>query len=173
MMDQFMEEVVTKRNKGLQTAMFIFANLLWVFLALYALLCFSSLSGAMQEDGGFGANFFIVLAQMLVFGGAALGIFLYKDRIKMEYEYTITNQQMDFAQVFNNKKRKNLGTLHLRNIDACGLVASGSFKRYVDMSGLKRIHWFLNRDAELLYFYFQKDGQKKMIIIEPSEEMIA
>ena len=39
------------------------------------------------------------------------------------------------------------------------------------MQGIKRTNWFLNREAELLYFFFQKDGQKRIIIIEPSEEM--
>ena len=40
------------------------------------------------------------------------------------------------------------------------------------MQGIKRTNWFLNREANLLYFYFQKEGQKRIIIIEPSEEMI-
>ena len=37
-MDNFMEEVVTKRNRGMQTALFVIANILWVLLALYAFL---------------------------------------------------------------------------------------------------------------------------------------
>jgi hypothetical protein len=40
------------------------------------------------------------------------------------------------------------------------------------MPGLKMMNWFLNRNAELLYFFYQKDGAKKMIICEPSEEMV-
>ena len=44
MMDQFLEEVVTNRNKTVQTALYIFANVLWIFLAFYAFLCFSALS---------------------------------------------------------------------------------------------------------------------------------
>ncbi len=171
MMDQFMEEVVTKRNKGMQTATYIFANLLWIFLAFYALLCFSALSRVISE-AGFGADFFIVLAQLLVFGGAALGIFLYKDRIKMEYEYTLTNHQLDFAQVYNNKKRKSLGSLNVKNVEAFGKVASPSFQRFLSMPGIKRMNWFLTRDAELYYFYFSKESSRKMIILEPSEEMV-
>jgi hypothetical protein len=40
------------------------------------------------------------------------------------------------------------------------------------MPGIKRTNWFLNRDAQLLYFFFQKEGQKRIIIIEPSEKMV-
>ena len=52
-------------------------------------------------------------------------------------------------------------------------MSSGSFQRYINQQGIKRTNWFLNRDAELLYFYFQKEGAKRIIIIEPSADMIA
>ena len=40
------------------------------------------------------------------------------------------------------------------------------------MPNVKKMNWFLNRDAELYYFFFSKDNNKKMIILEPSEEMV-
>ena len=30
----------------------------------------------------------------------------------------------------------------------------------------------MNREAELLYFYYQKNSEKHIIIIEPNEEML-
>ncbi|MBQ7656964.1 MAG: hypothetical protein IJI53_12355 [Clostridia bacterium] len=169
-MDAFLEEVVTKQNRTIQTVSYIMANVLMVLFGAMALLDFATI-GAVFAQTGFNLDFILVLVRMLVFAAAAVGMFLYRDRVKVEYEYTFTNGQMDFAQVFNNKKRKNLGTMNIKNVEACGLVASGSFNRYINMQGIKRTNWFLNREAELLYFYFQKDGQKRIIIIEPSEEM--
>lgn len=168
MMDQFREEVVSKHNKGMQTVAYIAANLLWFFLAVYAFLAFQSITLSCGQ-GQFDA---ISLVFFAVPAGLAVLIFLNKDKVRTEYEYTFTNGQMDFAQVYNNKKRKSLGTMNLRNVEACGLVSSGSFHRYIGMQGIKRTNWFLNRDAQLLYFYFQKEGLKRIIIIEPSEEMI-
>jgi len=170
MMDQFLEEVVTKQNRGLQTVSYLVANVLMVLLGLVALMNFASISTVITQRG-FGTEFFLTLLWMVLFGAGAGFLFLYRDRLRMEYEYTFTNGQMDFAQVFNNKKRKSLGTMNIRNVEACGMVSSGSFNRYINMQGIKRTNWFLNREAELLYFYFQKDGQKRIIIIEPSEEM--
>lgn len=170
-MDQFLEQVVTKRNRGAQTAAYIMANVVMVLLGLMAFLHFSSITTVLAQSG-FGMEFFITLGWMLLFGAGAVFMFLYRDRIKMEYEYTFTNNQLDFAQVFNNKKRKNLGTMNIKNLEACGLVNSGSFNRYINMPGIKRTNWFLNRDSELMYFYYQKDNQKRIIIIEPNEEMM-
>lgn len=171
MMDQFLEQVVTKRNRTGQTVSYIIANLLMVMMGLMAFLHFTSITTVLAQEG-FGVNFFLTLLWLVVFGAGAAFMYIYRDRLKMEYEYTFTNGQLDFAQVFNNKKRKNLGTMNIKNLEACGLVSSGSFNRYINMQGIKRTNWFLNRDAELLYFYYQKDGQKRIIIIEPNEEML-
>ena len=172
MMDQFLEQVVTKRNQAMQTVTYIVAWIVLILMGAMAFLQFTSITAVLSQYG-FGVEFFVTLAQLIVFGGLAVLMYLYKDRIKLEYEYTFTNGQLDFAQVFNNRKRKNLGTMNIKNVEACGLVASGSFNRYINMPGIKRTNWFLNREAELLYFYFQKDSQKRIIIIEPNEEMIA
>jgi len=169
-MDQFLEQVVTKRNTASQTITYILAWVALILTGLMAFLQFTSITAVLSQYG-MGTEFIITIVQLVIFGGVAVLIFLYKDRIKMEYEYTFTNNQLDFAQVYNNKKRKNLGTMNIKNLEACGLVSSGSFNRYINMQGIKRTNWFLNREANLLYFFFQKDGQKRIIIIEPSEEM--
>lgn len=172
MMDNFREEGVRKQRAGLDSFIYMFANVVWVLLAIYAFMELQNLITLITLQG-FSTGLLINIALVLVAGGIALLTFLNKDKIKMEYEYTFTNGQMDFAQVYNNKKRKALGTMNVRNVEACGYVASGSFNRYINMPGIKRTNWFLNRDAELFYFYFQKEDQKRIIIIEPSEEMVA
>ena len=171
-MDQFLEEVVVPRKKGIQGLIIALANVIWFVFGIFSFVNLQAiLTGFLTS--GFSLNMIMPLIASLVLGGLAVLIFLRRDRLKTEYEYTFTNGQMDFAQVFNNKRRKNLGTMNIRNVEACGLVASGSFQRYINMQGIKRTNWFLNREAELLYFFFQKDNQKRIIIIEPSEEMIS
>ncbi len=170
-MDNFMEEVVVKRNRGLQG---LAKGLAWVLLVLFGGYAFLQLQNVMYfvMDQGIKVEILIYVVQLIVFGGLAVLIFMNKDKISTEYEYTFTNGQMDFAQVYNNRRRKSLGTMNVRNVEACGMVSSGSFQRYINMPGVKRTNWFLNREAELFYFYFQKENQKRIIIIEPSEEMV-
>ena len=155
-MDNFLEEVATKRNRGMETVMFALANVMM----------------AINGQMGMGPIVYSVVMTLITAGIAVL-LFFYRDRIRTEYEYTFTNGQMDFAQVYNNKKRKNLGTMNIKNVEALGLVNSGSFNRYINMPGVKRSNWFVNRDAQLFYFYFSKENQKRIIIIEASDEMIS
>ncbi len=164
-MDHFLEEVVIKRKNGINRVMYILS---WLILILSGLIAMMSLSGIMGQ-GGF--NFY-ALIMTVVFAGIAVYIYFFHDKLLTEYEYTFTNGALDFAEVYNNKKRKSLGSLNVRTVDAFGKVSSGSFHRYLNMPGIKRMNWFLNRDAELYYFYFSKDSVKKMIVLEPSEEMV-
>ena len=168
MMDRFREEVVIKHHRGLEEVMYYVSAALMVFTALIAVI---ELNVVVQTIA-MGQFDFIGLIYFLFNGGLAVLLFLYRDRLRTEYEYTFTNGSLDFAQVFNNKKRKSLGSLKVNNVDAFGRVASGSFHRYSGMQGVKITNWFLNREADLYYFYFQKDGNKKLIVFEPSKEMV-
>jgi len=171
--DNFLEEVATKRSRGLQSFTFAFASVAMVVLGIYGVMQAYTLiymfMGALGEIDTL--SMIVYTVQTVLILGIAIFLFLYRDRIRTEYEYTFTNGQMDFAQVFNNKKRKNLGTMNIRNVEAMGLVDSGSFRRYLEMKDVKRSNWFVNRDAQLFYFFFSKDNQKRMIIIEVSDEM--
>ena len=162
-MDRFLEEVVVKRKRGLDEVLYFLAMGMMVISAIIAMMLLQLLFYGFSIP---------MLVGVLIFGGMAVYLFLFRDRLRLEYEYTFTNGALDFAQVFNNKKRKSLGSLNCKTVDAFGKVSSQSFQRYVSMPGVKQTRWFLNRDAELYYFYFQKENNKRVIVLEPSEQMV-
>jgi len=163
MMDHFLEEVVIKRNNTLNKLAYYIS---WPVMIIFALMAMMGLSSLMSDFS------LAAVIYILVFGGIAVYIWLFHDKLLTEYEYTFTNGSLDFAEVYNNKKRKSLGSLNVKTVDAFGKVTSGSFHRYINMQGIKRMNWFLNRDSELYYFFFSKNDVKKIIVFEPSEEMV-
>lgn len=162
-MDHFMEEVVVKRNRTMQDIVFILANIIMVISAVLGLMYIQVLFVQFSVFG---------LIETLVMIGIAVLLFLRRDRLRAEYEYTFTNGELDFAQVFNNQKRKALGTMRVKNVEMFGPVESEQFRKLINMPGLKRRNWFLNRDAKLYFFYYQKDSAKNIIIFEPSDELV-
>ena len=162
-MDHFLEEVVVKHKDAMNKVLYYLSWPIMIASALFAMLMLQTVMRAFSIPA---------LVITLVFAAAAVLIFLYHDRLLTEYEYTFTNGALDFAEVYNNKKRKSLGSLNVKTVDAFGKVSSGSFQRYLKTPNLKQMRWFLNREAELYYFFFSKDSNKKMIIMEPSEEMV-
>ena len=162
-MDHFREEIVVKKSKGLDEALYFISAAVMVIMALFAVIQLQLLLTSF--------DLFSVIT-VVICGGSAVLLFLRRDRLRTDFEYTFTNGEMDFAKVFNNQKRKNLGTMRVKNVEAFGPVSASSFQRYISMPGIKKEHWFLNRGAELYYFYFVKDGNKRIIVLEPSEEMV-
>jgi len=162
-MDHFLEEVVIKRNRTMQDLLYYLGNVVMVLFALIGFWMLATL---------FSSFTVAALVFTLFFCGVAVLLYLYKDRLRTEYEYTFTNGDLDFAQVFNNQKRKNLGTMRVKNVESFGPVNSENFRKLINMPGIKRRNWFLNRDAELYYFYYQKDGGRTMIVMEPSRDMV-
>lgn len=163
-MDHFLEEVVVKQRNTLNRILYAVSWVMIIASALFASLTLGTLS----------MNFnWVSVATVLVFAGIAVYIYFFHDRLLTEYEYTFTNGSLDFAEVYNNKKRKSLGSLNVRNVEAFGRVNSDAFNRYLSMPGIKKMNWFLNREAELYFFYFTKEADKKMIILEPSAELVS
>ena len=162
-MDHFLEEVVVKRNSTVNRIVYYIS---WVIMIISGLFAMLQLQVIFREFNVYS------LVVTLASAGIAAYIFFFHDRLLTEFEYTFTNGALDFAEVYNNNKRKSLGSLNVRNVECFAKVSHSSFQRYVNMPGIKRMNWFLNRDAELYYFYFSKDTAKKMIILEPSEEMV-
>ena len=163
-MDHFLEEVVTKRNNTVNRIIYYFSWVIMIIAAVFASLTLGTLT----------MNFnWMSVITLVVSAGIAVYIWFFHDKLLTEYEYTFTNGSLDFAEVYNNKKRKSLGSLNVRNVEAFGKVDSESFRRYISMPGIKKMNWFLNREAELYYFYFTKESDRKIIIFEPSEEMVS
>lgn len=163
-MDRFLEEVVVKKQRGLNEAMYLLSLAVMVFLAIFGFMMLQVLF--VQFD------IISLVLTLLCLGGAVL-LFLFRDRLRTEFEYTFTNGTLDFAMVFNNQKRKSLGSLAVSRVEAFGPVNGHAFQRYLSMNGMKRNNWFFNRGAELYYFYIQKENTKRLIVFEPSEEMVS
>lgn len=164
MMDNFKEDIVSSRNRFLPNLLYVLSWVFVVVFGLYAYLLLQTMFMAFSVS---------VLVLMLISAALAVLLFIGKDRLKLEYEYTFTNGSLDFAQVFRSAKRKELGSMNVKNVSACGHVAHESFQRFLSMKDVEKKNWFLNRDGNLFYFYYVKENKKHMIIIEPSEEMVS
>ena len=163
-MDRFLEEVVTKHKRGLDEVLYYMSWIVMIFCAVIGFAFLQSLP--------YGFNVATVIITIIPIA-IAIYLWIIHDRFRTEYEYTFTNGSLDFAMVFNNKKRKSLGSLNVAKVDAFGKVSSGSFRRHSQGKEVKHLRWFLNREAELYYLAFSKEGKKSLISFEPSEHMVS
>ena len=171
-MDDFLEIIAVRRKQGLYTALYYMS---WMFILLFALMAAISLTnivGMNPETGGVVFSWQSLLLTV-VFGGGAFLLWRGSDNCRVEYDYTFTNGNLDVSRVLNNKRRKYLTALEMKNVIRCGPAAGPAFMKTLNEPGIKRHNWFVNRDAYLYYFYFQKKGLKHVIIVELNDEMVA
>ncbi|MBQ6894005.1 MAG: hypothetical protein IJN40_00760 [Clostridia bacterium] len=160
-MDSFMEYMIAEK----QTAKTVFKKIGIYFAAL--IITFIS---------------FIV---MMMFPSALIGmmpmvivlIFYIAYRINtsfdVEYEYILTNGELDVDKITNKKRRKRLMTIHCKSFTAFAKVGdeeflseeNGEFARVIDASAK-------SSSIEDYYAVFYKNGQKIKLIFNPTQKMI-
>ena len=164
-MDNFKEEVVTRRQGRV-------LNTLGYVMSWFLLVCFG-LVGLMGLSNLMALNFNVTNVVALVLGGGvAFLLFRYKDNFRIEYEYSFTNGEMDFAMVLGNARRKQLLSLRIREMEAGGWADGPTFEKYDSMKDVKRLDYFLNSKSRLYYLYFVRDGKRTLLLMEPSQEMV-
>ena len=170
-MDDYLETVARRKHQGIYTVLYFMIWVLIVLFGIYALLNFSSFIGT-DENGSLQLNW-IQLIIAVVFGGLTYLLWRRKDYCRVEYDYTFTNGLLDVGQVLNNKRRRYLTALDMKDVVRCGPTQGPTFEKTLRESGLKKHNWFLNRDANLYYFYFVKNNVKHLAVLELQDEMIA
>lgn len=171
-MDDFLEQVARRRHQGLYSLLYVLIWFLIVVFGLIAVMNLSSIVGVNAEGTGMQFNF-INLIIGVIFGGAAFLLWRRADYCKMEYEYSFTNGNLDVSQVLNNKRRRYLTALDMKDVIRCGPTKGPAFQKTLNEPGLKKHNWFVNRDANLYYFFFARNNVKHLCVVELTDEMVA
>lgn len=170
-MDDFLETYAVRRSQGLFTLLYY---LCWVFIIVFGLIAAFSLTSIVGVNPETGGMVFVWqnLVLTLLTGGAAFLLWRMSDNCRVEYDYTFTNGNLDVCRVLNNKRRKYLTALEMKDVIRCGPATGPAFAKTLSEPGIKRHNWFVNREANLYYFYFQRKGLKHVIVLELPQEMI-
>ena len=170
-MDDFLETYAVRRKQGVYTLLYYAC---WLLIAVFAVTAAFALSGVIGTDPSTGGMQFSWqnLLTALVFGGVAFLLWRGSDNFRVEYDYTFTNGNLDVSRVLNNKRRKYLTALDMKDVIRCGPAAGPAFAKTLNEPGIKRHNWFVNREANLYYFYFQRKGVKHVIVLELTQEMV-
>ena len=164
-MDNFKEEIVFKRGGKVRRV--ILLALTYILLVIFGLGGFvMGLMPVMNMDFSVAS-----IVALLIGGGGVWFLWRYKDTLDIEYEYTFTNGEMDFAQVLAQKRRKHLLTLRLKDVEVGGRISGDQYKRYSTMRDVKTLDFTLNDSEEIRFLFYIRDGNKHLLTFEPSEAM--
>ena len=164
-MDQFAEQLVVRKKQLVNSMLYVLYSVLMIVLGLVGVMSINYIF----TNTGFNL---LALVGTVVGAGGAVFLFFYKDQQKVEYEYAFTNGILDFAKVIANKKRKELLSIRLLDIEACNRTDHESYKRYAGMPDVKKINCALNPEQTQYYIYLVAGGVKQLVLFEPNAEMM-
>jgi len=156
-MDTFMEKLVA-RKKTLTDYLIIAATVIGTLLLIFVVLSIPIL---------------IRLGLSLLFaaGIAYLGYWVITSR-NIEYEYIVTNGDLDIDIIISKRKRKRIFSASCKDFDIVSPVKSSRFDQSVQ--GIKnRIDASSSIDSPDAYFItLNYKGEKTLVIFEPTEKML-
>lgn len=160
MMDYFCEYMIRRKKSGKDIAIIIGLILAGIILTIVLFpLMFYQLVGS-----------FMLLAIVGVWYGAYI---LISGR-NIEYEYTVTNGDLDVDSIAARRKRKRVISVKGKEIELLAPVMDEKFRReFENVNITKVIDASTGVISENTYFaVFVKDAQRTKLLFEPSDKML-
>jgi hypothetical protein len=93
-------------------------------------------------------------------------------KLNIEYEYAVTNGELDIDMITNQKQRKRLLSVNCRDFDVVAKVDSLQYTKQIKECKNIKDYTSRSKNAEVWFISMMKDGQPTVILFEPLEKMI-
>ncbi len=158
-MDTFIEYIV-KKKKDTKDYIIMAATVLGLIVLALACLIFNRML--------FGIPF--ILLVFAVWGS----YFIFTSR-NIEYEYILTNSELDIDKIVARRSRKRVITINFKEIEVCAKTDNPNFKHNLDnKANVTRTEYLQgNMKSENVYFVdFTGGSGKTRVFFEPNERIL-
>lgn len=157
-MDSFIEKIVAKKRDGMDRLQIAGAVIFGIVL-LFATM-FIQLPPAISQF-----SIFIWAAVFYL-------IFRFMRSKNVEYEYAVTNGDMDIDKITAQKKRKRIFSGHAKNYEIVAKMHSDRYNQsYADTQN-KIIAVSSLKEEDVYFIITQYKGQRTIVYFQPSEKML-
>lgn len=154
-MDIFVEKIVAKK-KDTMDRLFVFGSILLGIVVVFALPFIPLVN-----------NFTMLFVVAVAFGA----YWLITSR-NIEYEYIVTNGELDVDMIVSRRKRKRIFSAHSRDFNVVAKVNSPQYEQEGKGVG-KRINAVSSVDSPEVYFTtLNYKGEKTILFFEPDKRML-
>ena len=154
-MDIFLEKIVKKKKTIIDYAIISGIIILSLFL-MRVILSFRFLSS---------------FAPLFVVGIGYFGYVLIRNR-SIEYEYIVTNGDLDIDMIIAQRKRKRIFSGSYKDFEMIAKLTSGQYD-YNNQNNKNRIVAVSSMDSSDVYFISViKEGKKTLVFFEPHAKMV-
>jgi hypothetical protein len=152
-MDMFNEKIVKRRKNALDytyTAALALAAILLSFLSILYIPQFS----------------------LIIIVGAFYLAYFFSSKRNIEYEYAVTNGDLDIDMIVNQKKRKRVFSQNAKDFDAVARIKSVQYTKEIKECKSIKDYTSHSENAEVWFIYMRLNGAPTVILFEPTDKMI-
>ena len=162
MNDIYLEYILKKKKTGGQKAIIaviIFAAII-VSVALLLLIFATATALSGTQFGSFSFSIGLVLIAF-----AWYGAYLLMSMQNIEYEYILTNSEIDIDKIMSKKARKRIASFDFKEINICANINDNEHNHDYDVTG--------DKSRGNVYFVdYSQDSENYRVLFQPTSKMI-
>ena len=172
MEDIYLEYMIKKRKTGGQKA--IIATVIAAGIVLSGAMLLAIYAAAFvlagTQYGSFAFSIGLVLIALLWYGA-----YLIISMQNVEYEYILTNSEMDMDKIMSKKGRKHIVDFDFKEITICASIDDNEHNHdYKNVTVDKKYDIVGDKNGGNIYFAdFTQDNQKVRVLFQPTYKMIS
>lgn len=153
-MDIFLEKIVKRRKSFMDMAL----TSLYITVAIMA----SYFALVFLGPG---------LSPLLILGFGYLAWYLVSLR-NIEFEYAVTNGDIDIDMIVNQRKRKRVLSANCKDFEVVAPITSLQYTKEIRETKNVRNYASLSPSSELWFIYWRHDKGPQVILFEPTRQMV-
>jgi hypothetical protein len=117
-------------------------------------------------------DYSIVLFPLMILAG--WGYIMLSKRMHVEYEYILTNGEMDIDRILGQTRRKRMISVDCRQFDILAPMTKEFEREYTSKTLTKKLDYSSGPRAENRIFaiFNGKDGARTLLVFEPNEKIL-
>ena len=174
MEDIYLEYMVKRKKTGKQLALLAVIIMLGVVLScLFFVIMFAV--GVTMQKAGTGLGQMTSFIGLMLIAALWYGVYLLAGMQNIEYEYILTNSEMDMDKIMSKKGRKHMITFDFKEISICANINDSEHNHdYKNLRADKTIDVIGDRKGENIYFadFSGDSGERVRVLFQPTSKMI-
>lgn len=172
--DIYLEYMVKKKKTAAQTALTALVCVLGVVLS-FALLVFTFMISVSMQQAGTAIGQIASFIGLLLIAAVWYCVYLLITMQNIEYEYILTNSELDIDKVMSKKGRKHIISIDFKNIVVCAPVEDNEHNNdYRNIKADKVYNVVGDASRGSIYFVdvMGDNGTRTRILFQPTSKMI-
>ncbi len=172
--DVYLEYLVKKKKTGGQAALVALICLLGIVLS-FVFLALTFVVGVSMQQAGTGIGQIVSFVGLLLIAAVWYGAYLLITMQNVEYEYILTNSELDIDKIMSKKGRKPIVSFDFKDITVCAAVEDNEHNGDYKNIKADKVYDVVG-DASRGGVYFAdrigEKGERIRVLFQPTSKMI-